>query len=216
MATADIAATLNQATDKISPNLNGVGHWQGVTVVGGSKSAVNRSVHKYDLTDYAAATITAAELRLDVQQIVGTSGFASELRRVLETFTAAVTWNKRDGSTSWVAGGPSAPESATDTGKVTFNSPTATGVQAIVSGAGVLALVQDAIASRSNLLWLVFQSVAESVETSAIYGGGDAVLRITYTAASSIKKVSGVALASVKKVSGVAIASVKKVSGVTN
>ena len=214
MATADIAAALNQTTDSVSPDLNGVGFWQGVNVAGGAKAAVYRSVHKYDLSAYATATITAAELRLNVASVIGTTGFASTLRRVLETFTAAVTWNKRDGSTAWLVKGPSTPESATDTGKVTFNSPTATGEQAIV--ANVLALVQDAIANRSNLLWVVFQSDDENVGSSAYYGGTDAVLRITYTAASSIKKVAGVALASVKKVSGVAIASVKKVSGVTN
>ena len=213
MPTQDIAPTIFGYTDEISPDLRGTGHQQGVVIVSGEKGSVSRALYYYDLSTRAGEP-TAAELRLNVTFVVGKSGFASLVMRVLESFTTDFSWNKKNSSTNWATPGPSEPDSATLTDYVSFTSPTATGAQAIVSD--VLTLTQDAIDHRSDVLLLVLKSSYEDEGEDAYYLGNTPILRITYTSTANIKKVSGVALASIKKVAGVAIASVKKVSGVTN
>jgi len=181
VATADIYPTVYGSTDGQDTDFH-VPIFECGEVYTNSKSTRRRPVQCFDLSAYAGWTISAAELRGNVYTVSGTTGFACTLRRVLESFTEDFTWDTKDGSNAWANAGPSTPGSATDTGKVAFTSPTTKGDQALV--ADVLALVEDAIANRSNLFLFVAQPDNDNPGATADFTLRDpaaAYLRLTVT-----------------------------------
>jgi len=222
MAEQLIYATHDCRLDQVHPDVNDDTYVTVGQLFAGSTKTYNwRSVLCFDVSGLAGWTITTVEWVGYVFSINGPQ-FACTLRRVTEAFNETqATYNNRLTATAWATAGADTPNSATDTNKIAFNSPTlADQYQNVVTG--LKTLVDDAIANRGGLLWFHVRSDNEytSVSTAFGVGAGESgypnYLRVTGTTASQIKKVSGVALASIKQIAGVPIASVKKISGVAN
>jgi len=144
VSTLTIAIPARTKLDSINPDtLYPTTAFIGELYVGGAKSFNLRSIFRVDLSSLAGWTsLTAARLVGGV--LVQGSSFAATLRQVTEEFTyTEASYNHRTAADHWATAGADLPNSATDTNKTAFTSPAAAGLQTIVSGAALLALVQS-------------------------------------------------------------------------
>lgn len=176
MATKDVALT-HCALD----SLHADDYWSAF-VVGqvyiDGKAYNNRTVLRGDLNEINGWTLTDAVLRGTVSSVSG-NPFAATLRRVTEEFdTDEATYNDRLSGTAWATAGADTPNSATDTDKIQFTSPAATGEQDIVTG--LLTLVETARAG-DNIFRCHIRSDNENPGVTTRFSATGAIIRVTGT-----------------------------------
>lgn len=136
MSTIQIAIPALITVNSLLPDYHyGYLIYVGQTYASGSKANNHRTIFRADLSSLAGWTdLTAAKLVGNVTNKTG-AAFAATLRQVTEEFTyTEVTYNHRTTADSWATAGADTPNSATDTNKIAFTSPAATGLQDLVTG----------------------------------------------------------------------------------
>ena len=132
----------------------------------------DRPILNFDASLIGAATITSVSLTLNVTSASSQTAVAATMYRVRRTTTwteSGVTWNKYDGTNAWTMAGAGDTTNDIDTANaVSFTSPGSLGDWTIATGTNFVALMQDAITSRSGILAVLLKFNTESrAEASA-------------------------------------------------
>jgi hypothetical protein len=158
VSTLQIAAPAN-VLDGINPTVHNADILNvGQFYISGTKAFNFRTILRANVGAALAGwtSLTAARFVGNVNGREG-AAFAATLRQITpateewDPTTSAVTYNNRATGTAWATAGADTPNSATDTNKTAFTSPAATGLQTIVSGAALLAIVNLALGADGIL-----------------------------------------------------------------
>jgi hypothetical protein len=146
---------------------------EGAFYAGGVKALLRRSIVNFDVSAIASRTITAAKVIRTVWSRTG-SGEPATVYRCTRPSTwteGGVTWNRYDGTNLWTAAGGDY-DGSTPT-PVGYSLPGAVGEMEITGLAG---FVTDAIASRGNIVSMIFRLDDEgpgSTQWHIFYAKGD-------------------------------------------
>jgi hypothetical protein len=127
---------------------------EGAFYAGGAKAVLCRTIANFDVSAIASRTITAAKIIRTVWSRTG-SGEPATVYRCTRPSTwteGGVTWKKYDGTNNWTTAGGDM-DGATPT-PVGYTLPGSTGEMEITGLAG---FVTDAIASRGNIVSMIFR-----------------------------------------------------------
>lgn len=167
MSTITIHATIDSYMEGIvGPHVNfgsTVGTAARVVYAGGDKAFLARAIGNFSVSPVAADTINSASLWLYHYTLSGTpSTYISRCTRPADWVEDEVTWDDYSAGNAWTAGGGDVDD--TTPTKVTFSLAAGSGWQEVT---GLKAHVDDAIASRGNIVSLIVRLAGEDPGSSA-------------------------------------------------